>query len=86
VQRQGDADLSTLRTYPEFRAAIEAARASFARGEEFSGEELDMRLGISDEDKAAGEAWLDEYERQLASEQQAPAAGTRQAEQALGGG
>jgi len=45
-----------------------------------------MRLGISDEDKAAGEAWLDEYERQLASEQQAPAAGTRQAEQALGGG
>lgn len=58
-------DLAALRAHPALRAAVDAARRSFAKGEDFSGEELDARLGITDDDKAAGDAWLDEYERQL---------------------
>jgi hypothetical protein len=61
----GAADLTALREHPAFRAAINDARRSVTKGVEFSGEELDERLGITDEDKVAGDAWLDEYERQL---------------------
>ena len=53
---------------PAFQAAIEDGRASFRKGDHKTLEELDREKPLTAEQIAEADAWLDEYERRLASE------------------
>jgi hypothetical protein len=59
-----DPELAALWANPAFRAAIEAARAEPAG--EVTLEEFEREHPLTEEQKAAADAWLDAYERQLA--------------------
>ena len=50
---------------PAFQAALDEGRASVARGERKTLEELDREKPLSPEQIAEADAWLDEYERRL---------------------
>lgn len=58
-----DPELAALWGNPAFRAAIEAARADPAG--EVTLEEFEREHPLTEEQKAAADAWLDAYERQI---------------------
>ncbi|MGH2354265.1 MAG: hypothetical protein ACRDI2_05140 [Chloroflexota bacterium] len=62
------AERAALWADPAFQAALDEGRASFTEDGGISGEDLDERLGVTDEDRDEAAAWLDEYERRLAVE------------------